>query len=105
MRLTTLNAGKAIEPHIDYNVNYAVRIIVPIYTNKECFNVFWIKGKQVKIHIPADGHPWFLNVGLKHAVENRGASDRTVLMFSLAGTEDIQHLCTKNFEAQRVLSS
>ena len=96
VRLTTLNPGAKITPHIDYNVDYATRIMVPIYTNKKCFNLFWVKGQQMKLHIPADGHPWFLNVALKHAVENLGVSSRIVLMFSLAGTEDIQHLFANN---------
>ena len=101
VRLTTLNSGKTLVPHIDYNVDYAVRIVVPIYTNEKCLNKIWIKGKQVKFHIPADGHPWFLNVGLRHAVENLGASNRIILMFSLAGTEDIQYLGEKNVEANK----
>ena len=92
VRLTTLEPGKIITPHIDYNVGYAVRIVVPIHTNKKCWNYFWRKGEKIKLHIPADGHPWFLNVGLKHSVENSGAANRTVLMFSLSGTEDITHL-------------
>ena len=89
VRLTTLDGGGTIIPHIDYNVDYAVRIVVPIYTNEQCWNYFWKKGRKVKFHIPADGHPWFLNVGLKHSVENLGTNNRTVLMFSLAGTKDI----------------
>ena len=95
VRLTTLQPGKTITPHIDYNVSYAVRIVVPIYTNTQCWNYFWKQGEKVKIHIPTDGHPWFLNVGLRHSVENLGDNNRTVLMFSLAGTEDIQHLLYK----------
>lgn len=91
-RLTTLKPGKAISPHIDYNVNYAVRIIIPIYTNNSCWNYFWRRGQKIKFHIPADGHPWFLNVGLRHSVENLGDSNRIVFMFSLSNTEDIQHL-------------
>ena len=94
-RLTTLNPGKTITPHIDYNVDYAVRIIIPIYTNKQCWNYFWRQGRKIKLHISADGHPWFLNVALKHSVENLGDSNRTVFMFSLAGTSDIQHLQNK----------
>ena len=91
-RLTTLRPGKVITPHIDYNVNYAVRIVVPIYTNDRCRNYFWRRGKKIKAFIPADGHPYFLNVAFRHSVENAGDSPRTVLMFSLKGMDDIQHL-------------
>lgn len=100
VRLTTLEAGKTISPHIDYNVDYAVRIVVPIYTNEKCLNYFWRRGKKLKTFIPADGHPWFLNVGLKHSVENLGPSKRIVLMFSLAGIEDIQHLIQPGSESE-----
>ena len=99
VRLTTLEAGKTISPHIDYNVDYAVRIVVPIYTNEQCLNYFWRRGKKIKVFIPADGHPWFLNVALKHSVENLGPSKRTVLMFSLAGITDIQHLIQPGSES------
>ena len=92
VRLTTLKPGSVVTPHIDYDVNYAVRIVAPIYTNEHCWNCFWRRGQKIKVHIPADGHPWFLNVGLKHSVENLGKSRRIVFMFSLAGLEDIQHL-------------
>ena len=92
VRLTTLEPGKVVTPHIDYDVDYAVRIVVPIYTNKQCWNYFWRRGQKFKVHIPADGHPWFLNVGFKHSVENLGDSSRIVFMFSLAGTDDIQYL-------------
>jgi len=95
VRLTTLQAGTNITPHIDYDVNYAVRIVVPIYTNEKCFNYFWYRGKKIKHYIPADGHPYFLNVGLKHSVENRGKTDRIVFMFSLANTKDIHYLQNK----------
>ena len=95
VRLTTINAGKIVTPHIDYDINYAVRIVVPIYTNKQCWNCFWLKGQKLKFHIPADGHPYFLNVGLKHSVENRGKKNRIAFMFSLAGVDDILHLSGK----------
>ena len=103
-RLTMLGPGKRVAPHIDYNVNHAVRIIVPIYTNKQCWNYFWRRGQKIKIHIPADGHPWFLNVGLKHSVENLGNSNRIVFMFSLSDTKDIQHLCKKISEIDILMS-
>ena len=92
MRLTTLNPKTEITPHIDYNIDYAVRIIVPIWTDEKCLNYFYYRGKKIKLHIPADGYPWFLNVGFKHGVEHLGMKKRTVLMFSLKGIEDIVHL-------------
>jgi len=100
VRLTTIQPGKKVTPHIDYNVDYAVRIVVPIYTNEQCWNYFWRKGRKIKLHIPADGHPWFLNVGLRHSVENLGTTNRTVLMFSLSGTEDI--MCLFDLEQNAV---
>ena len=90
VRLTKLNAGKELDPHIDYDPSYAVRIIIPLVTHPEVLNQFWRKEEYSEVHMPADGSAYFINTGVKHSVVNRSPIDRIALMFSLDGTADIE---------------
>lgn len=92
VRITRLKAHSNIPPHIDYDPKYAVRIIVPIFTNPEVVNQSWVKGKLYEYSLPSDGHAYFLNTGYKHAVINRSDHDRIALMFSLDNQTDIQNI-------------
>lgn len=92
VRLTRLNPGKILVPHIDYDPSYAVRIIIPIITNKNCINVFWRKNNRYDHFLEADGSAYFLNTGVRHSVENNGNEPRIALMFSLKGYSDIEQL-------------
>lgn len=92
VRLTKLNPGKTLVPHIDYDPSYAVRVIVPIITNRNCINVFWRKNDRYEYFLEADGSAYFLNTGVRHSVENRGDTPRIALMFSIKGYSDIEHL-------------
>ena len=95
VRLTRLKAGAVIAPHIDYDPGYAVRIVIPIVTDPKVINLFWVRGKVMKYHLPADGGAWFLNVGFKHGVQNKSKTDRLCLMFSLDGQKDIEGIGIK----------
>jgi len=90
VRITKLNPGKKLDPHIDYDPSYATRIIIPIQTNSQCINQFWRKDEYTEVNLPADGSAFFLNTGVKHAVINNGPTERIALMFSLDGTKDIE---------------
>lgn len=92
VRLTRLNPGKILTPHIDYDPSYAVRIIIPIVTNNKCINVFWRKDERSEHYLEADGSCYFFNTGVKHSVENHGDKARIALMFSLDGVDDIEYL-------------
>ena len=92
VRLTCLKANTTIPPHIDYDPSYAVRVIIPILTNPKVINLFWVRGKTVRCHLPADGGAYFLNTGFKHGVENKSNTNRLCLMFSLNGQEDITRI-------------
>ena len=92
VRLVSLKPQSSITPHIDYPVTYAVRIIVPIQTNEECYNYFWYRGQKIKYHLKANGHPYFINVAFRHSVVNMGDNSRICLMFSLATPEDIYQI-------------
>jgi len=91
IRITKLSAGKTIPFHVDYNVDYAVRCIYPIETDKNVKNLFKRKNKIEEYNLKA-GKIYFLNVGFPHSVVNDSLNDRTALMFSLKGTEDLNFL-------------
>lgn len=92
IRITKLAAGKMIPFHVDYDVSYAVRCICPIYGGSNVVNLFKRDGKLEAYNLE-DGNAYFLNIGYPHAVVNMSDSPRIALMFSLDGTEDLQHLC------------
>ena len=92
VRLSRIEAGKYLTPHIDYDTTYAVRIIVPISGTEGVTNVCWPKNNREEYNMVNDGSAYFLNVGYKHSVEHNGPNDRIALMFSLPTQEDITSL-------------
>lgn len=92
VRLTKLQPHKKLIPHIDYDPSYAVRIIIPVFSNPKCINQFWRKNELEEVWLKNDGSCYFLNTGIKHSVVNASNEERIALMFSLNGTEDIKHL-------------
>ena len=94
IRLVKMTAGSNILPHIDYDPSYAVRVIIPIISDNECVNVFWVKNKVETVSL-LPGNAYFLNTGYKHAVMNFSKHDRYTFMISVKGTEDIEHLIRK----------
>ena len=91
IRITKLAAGKTIPFHVDYDVSYAVRCIVPIYGDKDVVNLFR-RDNQLEAYNLEIGNAYFLNIGYPHAVINMSKKPRIALMFSLDGTADIAHL-------------
>lgn len=92
VRLTKLGPYKSLIPHIDYDPSYAVRIIVPIFSNPGCINQFWRKNVLEEVWFENDGSCYFLNTGVRHSVVNNSSENRVALMFSLNGTDDIHSL-------------
>ena len=88
IRITKLAPGKTIPFHVDYDVSYAVRCIVPIYGGNNVVNLFKRNGKLEAYNLE-DGTANFLNIGYPHAVVNMSNTPRIALMFSLDGTDDI----------------
>jgi len=91
IRITKLAPGKMIPWHVDYDVNYAVRCIVPVYGGSNVVNLFKRDGKLEAYNL-TDGTANFLNIGYAHAVVNMSDKPRIALMFSLDGTDDISGL-------------
>jgi hypothetical protein len=90
VRITKLAPGKMIPFHVDYDVSYAVRCIVPIYGGGGVVNLFKRDGKLEAYNLE-DGTANFLNIGYPHAVVNMSDKPRIALMFSLDGTDDLEN--------------
>ena len=88
VRITKLAPGKTIPFHVDYDVNYAVRCICPIYGDKQVINLFRRDGKLEAYNLD-NGNAYFLNIGYPHAVVNMSKHARIALMFSLDGIDDL----------------
>ena len=91
VRITKLAPGKMIPFHVDYDVNYGVRCIVPIYGSDNVVNLFK-RNNEMEAYILKDGTANFLNIGYQHAVVNMSKTPRIALMFTLDGTEDLLSL-------------
>jgi hypothetical protein len=91
IRITKLAADKNIPFHVDYDVSYAVRCIVPVYGDAQVVNLFKRNG-ELEAYNLKNGNAYFLNIGYPHAVINMSNKPRIALMFSLDGQEDIQDL-------------
>ena len=91
IRITKLAPGKNIPFHVDYDVNYAVRCIVPIYGDNQVINLFKREGKLEAYNLE-NGNAYFLNIGFPHAVVNMSNNPRIALMFSLDGAQDIKNV-------------
>jgi hypothetical protein len=89
IRITRLAPGKMIPFHVDYDVSYAVRCVVPIYGGSNIVNLFKRDGK-LEAYTLEDGTANFLNIGYPHAVINMSDQPRIALMFSLDGVDDVQ---------------
>lgn len=88
IRITKLDPGKVIPFHVDYDVSYAVRCIVPIYGDDNVVNLFK-RDNAVEAYNLENGHGYFLNIGYPHAVVNMSDKPRIALMFSMDGTDDL----------------
>ena len=91
VRITKLAPGKTIPFHVDYDISYAVRCIVPIYGDRNIVNLFR-RDNKLEAYNLENGVAYFLNIGYPHAVINMSDKPRIALMFSLDGTSDLQNL-------------
>lgn len=89
IRITKLAPGKIIPWHVDYDVSYGVRVIVPIYGDSNVINLFK-RDNKIEAYNLKNGVANFLNIGYTHGVVNMSKKARIALMFTLDGTKDIQ---------------
>ena len=86
--------GGGIAPHRDYDTTFSTRYHIAIDTNQ--------KATMNGVHVPADGHVWFINSGKNHWVKNEGSEPRTHLMIVMDSQEklDCEWLEVYNSEKQ-----
>lgn len=90
VRLTKLPPKKDLVYHVDYDPTYAVRVVVPIYTNPKVKNLFkWQDTEET--YFLEEGKAYFINTGIEHAVVNESDDPRIALIFSLDGQEDLSN--------------
>jgi len=88
IRITKLAPGKMIPWHVDYDVSYGVRVIVPIYGDNNVINLFK-RNNKIEAYNLKNGVANFLNIGYTHGVVSMSKKARLALMFTLEGTKDI----------------
>ena len=103
IRITKLAPGKMIPWHVDYDVNYGVRCIVPIYGSDNVVNLFK-RDNEIQAYTLKDGTANFLNIGFQHAVVNMSKEPRIALMFTLDGVQDLEHLRPKLTRLEQMAS-
>ena len=81
IRITKLSPGKTIPFHVDYDVSYGVRCIVPIYGNKNVINLFK-RDDKIEAYNLKDGTANCLNIGYPHAVINMSDKPRISVSFN-----------------------
>jgi hypothetical protein len=90
-RLARVQPGFQIKPHIDYDIPYGTRYHLVLDTNEKCH--IGIRrspnDRFEEFHLPCDGHLYFVNVGHEHYASNFGATERTHLVVSVDGHQDI----------------
>lgn len=78
VRLLKLAARSNIREHKDYNLGFEdgeMRVHIPVVTNLDV--AFFLDGERV---IMQEGEAWYLDLNLKHRVENQSDTDRIHLV-------------------------
>ena len=76
VRVAILGPNARIAEHVDLPLEQGLRIHVPIVTNENCHFQVKKDGVYKKMHLPADGHLYFVNTAFPHSVENCGPTER-----------------------------
>ncbi len=96
VRLMNLNAGAIIKEHSDYDMNFEkgeARFHIPIRTNADVH--FFVEGGEIPMQ---SGECWYLNLSLKHRVENCGDTNRIHLVIDCKVNEWLENLLAKEAE-------
>lgn len=90
VRLMKLHAGAMIREHRDQEMSFEegeVRFHIPVETNPGV--EFYLDGEQVPMQ---EGECWYLNLSLKHNVNNTGTTDRVHLVIDCKVNDWIKNL-------------
>jgi hypothetical protein len=78
VRLLKLTAGSSIREHRDYKLGYedgVLRLHIPVITSPDV--AFFLEDQQIVMN---PGECWYLNLNLRHRVENHSTIDRVHLV-------------------------
>jgi hypothetical protein len=99
-RFARIAPNFSIKPHIDYDTTYGIRLHLAVESNDKSF--IWLRHNKnedfQKFYVPTDGHLYFVNAGFEHYASNNGTTERTHLVLSIHGQQDIAHLVRESFE-------
>ena len=102
VRLMKLNAGAIIKEHSDHNLSFEdgeIRIHIPISTNPDV--VFYIDNEPIHM---MEGSCWYINLGLRHRVDNLGHTDRVHLVIDGIVNEWVKTFFNSDVHTKKVLS-
>ncbi len=91
VRVAILGPHSRIEEHVDLPLEQGLRIHLPVITNDECHFSVKKNGVYTKMHLPADGHLYFVNTAFPHSVENCGPTERVHVIFNCFDLDLLQH--------------
>lgn len=93
VRLMKLNAGAVIKEHTDYDMSFEegeARFHIPVFTNQRVD--FFIETEKIPLK---EGECWYLNLSLKHSVNNFGDTNRVHLVIDCKVNDWIKNLLTE----------
>ncbi|MCB0365054.1 MAG: aspartyl/asparaginyl beta-hydroxylase domain-containing protein [Bdellovibrionaceae bacterium] len=90
VRVARLNSFQPLAPHVDLSPKFALRIHIPLATNRLAFN-FAMPEDQVHARHIKRGEVVLLNSGVTHWAHNFGETPRDHLIICIDGQEDLDH--------------
>jgi hypothetical protein len=101
VRLMNLHAGAVIKEHTDYDMNFEkgeVRFHIPVQTNSEVS--FFLENEKIPM---LEGECWYLNLSLKHRVNNSGNRNRIHLVIDCKVNDWVKNLLKKEAELTELI--
>ena len=101
VRLMNLHAGAVIKEHTDYDMNFEkgeVRFHIPIQTNSDVS--FFLENEKIPM---LEGECWYLNLSLKHRVNNSGNRNRIHLVIDCKVNDWVKNLLKKEAELTELI--
>lgn len=99
VRLMKLDPGAVIKEHTDYDMSFEegeARFHIPILSNPDV--EFFVEEEKIPLK---EGECWYLNLSLKHRVNNRGNTNRIHLVIDCKVNEWIENLLNHNAELKQ----
>jgi hypothetical protein len=102
VRLMKLDAGAVIKEHTDYDMSFEdgeARFHIPILTNHRV--EFFIEEEKIPMK---EGDCWYLNLSLKHRVNNFGDTSRIHLVIDCRVNDWLKNLLNEGAELKQEIS-